>query len=153
MLLRFIAEASKLYEAETGKAAADALTISHPQDAYEFLRLDMERLEREQLRTISLNTKNRIISASMIYQGSVHTTVVRIAEIFRPAIRDNATAIIVAHNHPSGESSPSPEDVSLTAELVKAGNLSGIDVLDHLVIGKGNPGFVSLREHGLGLRR
>lgn len=153
MLLRFIAEASKLYEHETGKAAADALTISHPQDAYEFLRLEMEHLEQEQLRTISLNTKNKIISSAMIYQGSVHTTVVRIAEIFRPAIRDNATAIIVAHNHPSGESSPSPEDVSLTADLVKAGELLGIDVLDHLVIGRGNPGFISLKECGLGFGR
>jgi DNA repair protein RadC len=107
MLLRFIAEASRLYEFETGKAATDALTISHPQDAYEFLRLEMENLEQEQLRTISLNTKNKIISSAMIYQGAVHTTVVRIAEIFRPAIRDNATAIIVAHNHTAARKCPS----------------------------------------------
>ncbi len=86
----------------------------------------------------------------MIYQGSVHTTVVRIAEIFRPAIIDNASGLIIVHNHPSGDAVPSPEDAALTREIVKAGELLGIDVQDHIVIGKGK--FISLRERGLGFR-
>lgn len=124
-----------------------------PQDAYEFLRVEMENLEQEQLGTITLNGRNRIISAPMIYQGSVHTTVVRIGEIFRPAIRDNASSIIVCHNHPSGSPDQSPEDVVMTAQLVKAGELLVIPVLDHIIIGKGKPRFVSLKERGLGFTR
>jgi DNA repair protein RadC len=148
LLRRFVAEASRIYEVKTGRALSEALVIRSPQDAYEFLRLEMEDLDHEQLRTINLNTKNRIISSPMIYQGSVHTTVVRIAEIFRPAIIDNASALIICHNHPSGDSFPSPEDSALSRDLVNAGKLLGIDVLDHIVIGKGN--FVSLKERGLG---
>jgi DNA repair protein RadC len=149
LMRRFLAEASRIYEARTGKGIEEALQVRSPQDAYEFLRLEMESLEQEQLRTITLNTKNRIISAPMIYQGSVHTTVVRIGEVFRPAIRDNATSIIVCHNHPSGTADQSPEDVALTTQLVKAGELLDIPVLDHIIIGRGKPGFVSLKERGL----
>ncbi len=151
LMRRFLAEASRIYETRTGQRVEDALQIKSPRDAYEFLRLEMEDLEQEQLRTLNLNTKNRVISAPMVYQGSVHTTVVRIAEVFRPAIMDNATAIIVAHNHPSGEPGPSPEDVSLTRELVYAGKVLGIDVLDHIIIGRGK--FASLKELGLGFTR
>lgn len=111
----------------------------------------MEGLEQEQLRTLNLTTKNRIISAPMIYQGSVQTTVVRIAEIFRPAIIDNATGIIVAHSHPSGDPNPSPEDSALTREIIKAGELLGVEVLDQIVIGKGK--FISLNELHLGFER
>ncbi len=152
LLRRFIAEASRIYEVKTGRAISDALEVRSPRDAYEFLRLEMEDLDQEQFRTINLNTKNKIISAPMIYQGSVNVTTVRIAEVFRPAIIDNATSLIVCHNHPSGVANPpSPEDVALTHELVEAGELLGVTVLDHLVIGKGN--FVSLRERGLGFQR
>lgn len=148
MMRAFLAEASYLYELRTQMKLEDAPQIRSPKDAYEFLRLEMEDLEQEQLRTLTLNTKNRIISARMIYQGSVHTTVVRVAEIFRPAILDNATGIIVAHNHPSGDPTPSPEDAALTRQVVKAGQMLDIEVMDHLVIGKGR--FVSLKERGLG---
>ncbi len=114
----------------------------------------MEDLEQEQMHVLNLNTKNRIISAPMIYQGSLHTTVVRLAEIFRPAIIENANGILIVHNHPSGECEPpSPEDVALTREIVQAGKLLDIDILDHLIIGKGKPGFVSLKERGLGFDR
>ncbi len=147
LLRRFIAEASRLYEVKTGRALSDALEIRGPKDAYEFLRLEMETLDQEQLRTINLNTKNRIISSPLIYQGTVNSTTVRIAEVFRPAILDNATAIIVCHNHPSGSPEPSPEDVALTHDLQKAGKLLGVDVLDHIVIGQGS--FVSLKDKGV----
>lgn len=146
----FLAEASKIYELRTNLHLAEGLQITRPADAYEFLRLEMEVLEQEQLRTLTLNTKNRIISAPMIYQGSVHTTVIRFAEIFRPAILDNATGLIIAHNHPSGDPTPSPEDATITREIIKVGQLLDIEVVDHIVIGQGR--FVSLKERGLGFR-
>lgn len=148
LMRSFLAEASKIYETRTNQRLEDALRISSPHDAYEFLRAEMEGLEQEQLRTLNLNTKNRILSAPMIYQGSVHTTVIRIAEVFRPAIIDNATGLIIAHNHPSGDPTPSPEDAAITREIVKVGQMLDIDVIDHIVIGKGK--FVSLKERGLG---
>ncbi len=148
MMRRFLAEAGRIYETRTGQPLEDALTIKSPQDAYEFLRLEMEHLEQEQLRTINLNTRNRIISAPMIYQGSLNTAVIRIGEVFRPALIDNAAAIIVAHNHPSSDPTPSPEDVRVTSDLVQAGKLLGVDVLDHIIIGYDR--FVSLKERGLG---
>lgn len=148
LMRSFLAEASKIYETRTNQHLEDALHIGSPRDAYEFLRVEMEDLEQEQLRTLNLNTKNRILSAPMIYQGSVHTTVIRIGEIFRPAILDNASGLIVAHNHPSGDPTPSPEDAAITREIVKVGQMLDIDVVDHIVIGKGK--FVSLKERGLG---
>lgn len=151
MLRQVAHEARRLYETRTGQAASATLEIRHPREAYELLRPEMEGLDKEQLRTIHLNTKNKVISTALIYQGSVNTTTVRLAEVFRPAIIDNATAIIVAHNHPSGDSVPSPEDVSLTRLLVQAGKLLDMEVLDHIVIGKGN--FVSLKDRGLGFDR
>ncbi len=147
LMRRFLAEASRLYEIKTGKALSQALEIRRPQDAYEFLNLEMESLDQEQMRTIHLNTKNRIIGSPVIYQGTVNVTTIRIAEVFRPAIFDNATALIVCHNHPSGLPEPSPEDLAVTKELVRAGKLLGLDVLDHIIIGKGT--FVSLKDRGL----
>ncbi len=145
-----LAEFVALYESRRARQLQDALQIRQPKDAYDFLRFEMEGLEQEQMRVLNLNTKNKIMSAAMIYQGSLHTTVVRIAEILRPAILENANGIVIAHNHPSGDSSPSPEDVALTRQIVQAGKLLDIEILDHLVIGRGKPGFVSLKERGLG---
>ena len=145
-----LAEFVTLYEARRARQLQRAPQIKSPQDVYEYVRSEMEDLEQEQMRVINLNTKNRIISASMIYQGSLHTTVVRVAEIFRPAIIENANGIVVVHNHPSGESNPSPEDVALTREIVHAGRLLDVEILDHLVIGRGSAVFVSLEERGLG---
>jgi DNA repair protein RadC len=89
------------------------------------------------------------LSIKEIYVGNVNSSMVRPSEVFRPAVRDNAPSIIVVHNHPSGDPTPSPEDVSITRELVSAGKLLSIDLLDHLVIGHGNR-YVSLNEKGLG---
>ncbi len=143
-----LAEMSQQYEATTGQPLDEALTISSPQDAYEFLKREMEDLEQEQLRTLNLDVRNKILSTQLIYQGNINTIPIRPAEIFRPAIIDSAACIIIAHNHPTGVSDPSPEDVRMTRQIVEAGNLLGVDVLDHLVIGKG--GFVSLKQRGLG---
>ncbi len=148
MLRRFVADLSAIYTTTEGKSLDEALVIRSPEDGYHFLKAEMENLEQEQLRTLNLDVRNKIISAPMIYQGNINTIIIRAAEIFRPAIIDNASAILVAHNHPSGVPDPSPEDVKITGELVQAGKLLGIDVLDHLIIGKGK--FVSLKERGLG---
>mgnify|MGYP002682278499 CR=1 FL=1 len=102
----------------------------------------------EQIRTLFLDTKHRVIGGSMVYKGNVNTAVVRVGELFRDAVRANCVAIIVAHNHPSGDPTPSEDDVRITEDIVKAGKLLQIEVLDHLVIGQ--QGFVSLKERGLG---
>jgi DNA repair protein RadC len=130
MLRRFLAEAARIYESQTGQGLAEALTIRSPKDAYEFLRLEMEGLEQEQLRVINLDARNRVISARLIYQGSLNCSHVRVGEIFRPALIDNAAAIILAHNHPSSDVSASPDDLNVTHDVVKAGRLLGVDVLD-----------------------
>lgn len=122
--------------------------ISSPADAARLLA-DMALLEQEEMRTLLLNTKNQVLARPRIYQGSVHTTVVRISELFRDAVRLNAVGIILAHNHPSGDPTPSPEDAAITREIIKAGNLLDIEVLDHLVIGA-HGRFSSLKEKGLG---
>lgn len=106
-------------------------------------------LEKEEMRVVLLDTKNRVLATPLVYSGSLHTTVIRVGELFREAVRQNCAAIIVVHNHPSGDPTPSPEDVAVTREIVQAGKLLDIDVLDHLVIGAGNR-FVSLKECGLG---
>jgi len=124
------------------------LQITSPADAANLLMLEMSALEQEHLRVILLDTKNRVISSPTIYVGNVNTSIIRVGEVFKPAIRENATSIIVAHNHPSGDPAPSPEDVQVTRAFRQAGNLLGIEVLDHLVIGCQR--YVSLKERGLG---
>lgn len=122
--------------------------ITSPTDAANLLMLEMGHLEQEHLRVLLLDTKNRVLATPTIYKGNVNTSVIRIAEIFREAIRHNSTAVIVAHNHPSGDPTPSPEDVRVTRQITEAGKLLDIDVLDHLIIGRGR--YISLRERGLG---
>ena len=94
-----------------------------------------------------LDTKNRIIGVHLVYQGGLNATVIRLADCFREAVRANAASLILIHNHPSGNPEPSPEDRQLTEEAGRVGDLLGIDLLDHLIIGR--PGFVSLRQRGL----
>lgn len=125
--------------------------VSKPSDAVAFLMVAMAPCVQEQLWVLCLNTKNHIQHAQLVYQGTVDTSPVRAAEVFRPALRLNSPAILVAHCHPSGEPAPSQEDVALTRELVSAGDLLSIEVLDHLVIGHG--AWVSLRERGLGFNK
>ena len=123
--------------------------IARPQSDpyYDFLAPQMDHLEQEHLQALNLNTKNRLLSAPLIYQGTLAGTHVRVAEVFRPAIAANAAGLIVAHNHPSGDPQPSPDDIHITRQLVEAGRLLDINVLDHIVIGDGR--FVSMRERGI----
>lgn len=129
----------------------DRPRVTSPEDAFHLLKSEMMFLEQEHLRLILLDTRNRVVRTPTIYMGSLNTSVVRVGELFRAAIRDNAAAFIVAHNHPSGDPAPSPEDVAVTRQIVQAGKLLDIDVLDHIIIGRGR--FVSLKQRGLGFER
>ena len=122
--------------------------VTSPADAANLLMSEMMFLEQEHLRLVLLDTRNRVIGTPNIYVGSLNTSVIRIGELFRAAIKANAAAFIVAHNHPSGDPSPSPEDVNVTRQLVAAGKLLDLEVLDHIVIG--HQRYVSLKERGLG---
>jgi DNA repair protein RadC len=95
-----------------------------------------------------LNTRNHVLDTVEIFRGSVNTSQVRPADVFKPAIRRNATALIVVHNHPSGDPTPSPDDIAVTRELVKAGESLDLKVLDHIIIGQAR--HVSMKERGLG---
>jgi hypothetical protein len=125
--------------------------IKSPADVAGLLLFELAYLDQEQLRTVLLDTKNRVQSIPTIYQGSLNASMVRVGELFKAALQWNSAALIVVHNHPSGDPTPSPEDVLLTGEIVKAGKLLDVDVLDHLVIGQGK--FVSMRERGLGFAK
>jgi DNA repair protein RadC len=122
--------------------------ISSPDDVVNLIGIEMAALPQEQLRAVLLDTKHRVLAIRTIYQGSLNSSPVRPAEVFREAIRHNAAALIVVHNHPSGDPQPSSADVAVTRELHEAGLLLGIELLDHLVIGQGR--HVSLRRLGLG---
>ena len=132
-------------------APEERMVIGSPQDVANLLLAEMALLDQEHLRVALLNTKNEVLGIQEIYVGNVNSALVRPSEVFRPAIRENAPSIILVHNHPSGDPTPSPEDVSITEDLIKAGKLLGIEVLDHVVMGSGNR-YVSLNEKGLGFR-
>lgn len=122
--------------------------IHSPQDAAALVMYEMSALEQEELRVMLLDTRNRLIKVESIYRGSLNSSQVRVGELFKHAIKRNTGAIIIIHNHPSGDPTPSPDDIALTRAIVQAGKLLDVDVLDHLVIGRGK--FVSLKERGLG---
>lgn len=127
---------------------SDSLQVRSPADVASILLVNMGLLEKEHLRVVLLNTKNHVMGVRDVYKGSVNSSQIRVSEVFRDAIKENCPAIVVAHNHPSGDPTPSPEDVRVTRDLVAAGRLLDIDVLDHLVIGRGK--FVSLKQKKLG---
>lgn len=122
-------------------------TIRAPRDLADRLVPEMGRLDREELRVVLLSARNTVLAVQRVYQGSVSAALVRVGELFRDAVRRHAAGIIVVHNHPSGDPTPSPEDLHLTAETVAAGRLLDVPVLDHLVIG--HDAFVSLRDRGI----
>jgi DNA repair protein RadC len=126
----------------------DRFTVRSPADVAQLLMAEMSHLEQEHFRVLYLDTRNRLLGVETVYVGSLNASHIRVGEVFRDAVKRNCAAIIVTHNHPSGDATPSPEDVEVTRQLVAAGKLLDIEVLDHLIIGQQR--FVSLRERGLG---
>lgn len=136
---------------ELGRRAAAAWPrerwrVRTPADLAERLLPEMSHLEQEELRVVLLNTKNVVTAMATVYAGNLAGSSVRVGEVFRDAVRRQAAAVVVVHNHPSGDPAPSAEDMRITAELREAGRLLDIELLDHLVIGHGR--WVSLRALG-----
>ncbi len=129
------------------ESPAERPTIHNPADAAALVQYEMSALEQEHLRVLLLDTRNHVLGISEIYRGSVNSSQVRVGEVFREAVRRNAAAIIVVHNHPSGDPTPSPDDVAVTRAIIQAGKLLGVEVLDHIIIGQGR--FTSLKERNL----
>ena len=139
-ILALLALSQRLQE----PAVDERTTLKNPKDAAKFLLPSMRWLSQEELRVVMLNIRQQIIGIHTIYRGSLHASVIRIGEIFRPAIEAPAASIILAHNHPSGACDPSNEDLQTTRQICKAGKLLNIKVLDHIIIGDGV--YQSLRE-------
>ena len=151
-----IAKAAQIKAAiELGRRLAVAVpedrpVVNSPDDAAALVLYEMSALEHEELRVVLLDIRNRVQDVVTVYQGSTTSAQVRVGELFKAAVRRNTPAMIVIHNHPSGDPAPSPEDVALTRAIIQAGNLLDVNVLDHLVIGRGR--YVSLKERGLGFQ-
>ena len=122
--------------------------VRSPADIANLLLTEMGLLEQEHLRVVLLNQRNQVLSIPEVYRGSVNTSLIRIAELFREAVRQNCPAVVLVHNHPSGDPTPSSDDVAMTKQAVEAGKLLDIEVLDHVIIGQGR--YMSLKEQGLG---
>ena len=135
--IKMVKESSFLYQTRT---------ISSPKDAYEMIKEQLEGLDREQFIIACLNTKNEPTNISVVSVGSLNKAIVHPREVFKTAILSNAASIMAFHNHPSGETTPSQQDIQLTNRLYEAGELLGIKLLDHLIIGDGT--FTSLKEKG-----
>ena len=131
-----------------GPRSPERPAIRTPRDIADLLLAEMALLDQEHFRVVVLNTKNQVMGSQTVFIGTVNATTIRTAEVFRDAVRRNCPAVVVAHNHPSGDPTPSAEDIAVTRELVAAGKALEIEVLDHVVIGR--HGFVSLKERGLG---
>jgi len=144
--LRLLAELRASYGPGGHGAAADL--IGGPADVDAMVRSELEGLVQEQLRVLVLNARNRVLDVVMVYQGQVAGINVRLAEVFREAVVRNAPAIIMVHNHPSGDPSPSADDLVQTKAAVEAGKLLGIEVLDHVIIGSAGQ-FCSLKDKGV----
>ena len=148
------AKACQLFAAlELGRRATNAAPearplIHSPADVHHLLGAEMASLPQERLRVLLLNTKQEVVLVREVYQGTVDTASVRIAEILRPAIRENCPSFIVVHNHPSGDPTPSSDDIRVTRRLRQSAATMDISLQDHLVIGA--RGFVSMKQRGLG---
>lgn len=123
--------------------------ISTPEDAIDLVKYELRGKEQEELWVLLLNTRNRLIAKDRLYKGSLNSSSVRVGEIFKSAIRNNAKSIILFHNHPSGDARESPEDVNLTKSVIEAGRLVDIDVLDHIIIAGSD--YVSIRKQHPGM--
>jgi len=127
-------------------SANEKTTIRAPQDVATYLMEDLRYLQKEHFVCLFLNTKNHVLAQETLSMGSLNASIVHPREVFRAAIKRSSAAIICVHNHPSGDPTPSPEDIEMTSRLAEAGQIIGIEVLDHIILGDQN--FVSLKEKG-----
>lgn len=148
------AKAAKVQAAlEIGKRLAsmmgtERIQIQTPEDIVQLVGIEMAALSQEQLRVILLDTKHQMLAMKTVYQGSANQAPVRVSELFRDAVRQNAVAVVLVHNHPSGDPTPSGADIAMTADAVVAGKMLDIEVIDHMIIGQGR--HASLKRLGLG---
>lgn len=126
---------------------APAPLVKCPADVAGLLMEEMRYLDREHLKLLILNSKDRVISAETVAVGTLSANQIHPREIFRSAVKKSAASIILVHNHPSGDPTPSPEDIDETEKIIEAGNIIGIEVLDHIIIGDGQ--YISLGSEGL----
>ena len=147
------AKAAKILAAmELGRRATEEVRgerdrIASPRDVYERMRLVMRDLPQEEFHVLLLNTQNQVLRDVVVTRGTLDASLVHPREVFRPALAESAASLILVHNHPSGEPAPSAEDRAVTAQLAEAGELLGIPVLDHVVVGEGK--YVSFVESGI----
>lgn len=127
--------------------SGEIIKISQPKDAAEYVMNEMRYLKQEHLKVIMLSTKNAVINIKDVSVGSLNSSIVHPREVFSEAIRKSSASIIICHNHPSGDPTPSSEDISLTGRIKECGKLLGIELLDHIIIGDGT--YVSLKEKGI----
>lgn len=130
-----------------GSYAVDHNTIRTPEDVFAIMGPEYETAVVETAMMLALDTKNKVIAVFTVSTGSLNASIIHPRDIFQRAILSNAASVILVHNHPSGDPTPSPEDMELTRKLVEAGKMMDIAVLDHVVIGEGR--FVSLKERGV----
>jgi DNA repair protein RadC len=142
--LRAMVELGKRLAASVGHSRQ---TIRSPQDAADLLMPELRDLPQERFKAIFLNSRNEVLKTRTISVGSLDSSLITPRDLFREGISSNAAAVIIAHNHPSGDPSPSPEDIAISKRLIQAGQMIGIEVLDHVIIGDGR--WLSLKERGL----
>ena len=118
-------------------------TLRDPEQIAGMMMAELSLLEQERVRVLVLDVRNQLIASKDVYEGSVHSATVRVGELLREAVRLNGSSIVLVHNHPSGDATPSAADLSMTQQLVEAGRLMDIDVLDHIVVAGGR--FVSMK--------
>jgi DNA repair protein RadC len=132
----------------SGEPAQRNFKVTSPQDLVNYFRPRLQHLRKEVFKAVLLNTKHQVLKDVTVSEGSLSASLVHPREAFLPAIKESAAAVIFLHNHPSGDPTPSTEDRELTVRLAEVGQLVGINVLDHIIIGSGTPGYISFRDAG-----
>jgi DNA repair protein RadC len=132
----------------SGEPAQRNFKVTSPQDLVNYFQPRLQHLRKEVFKAILLNTKHQVLKDVTVSEGSLSASLVHPREAFLPAIKESAAAVIFLHNHPSGDPTPSAEDRELTLRLAEVGQLVGINVLDHIIIGSGTPGYISFRDAG-----
>ena len=132
---------------KTLKATKEQLKITSPKDIGNLLMNEMSNLNQEVLKVVLLNTKNIVIGDKNIFKGTLNTSIVHPREIFREALKSGCANIIISHNHPSGDPTPSKEDINMTLRIKECSNIMGIGLLDHIIVG--NNKYISLKEKGI----